>query len=179
MPLLPQKGGEDGSLEQTTVQQMKDILDGDGGGGNWSENLVKEYHTSKNKVGTRSLDEPPGIRFDPKEPWEVPLPVSDDDNDDGDEDDDKNPHPAVKAIKDHWKLFLGPIGYDDTGNEREYKLAWSDHLKNNFPEPPIDEKDTMPGMLSYDNKDEERRKNTTIVEKYRKRFKSPPKYTFP
>ena len=64
--------------------------------------------------------------------------------------------------------------------KKEYKLAWSNHLKNNLPEPPIDEKDTMPGMLSFDDTEEERRKKFNYRKKYPKRFTlNPPKYTFP
>ena len=177
LPLpMPQKmptiQEEDGSMEQitkNTLQKIKDIMNGDRDADSLNENLVREYHPSKDKTSTRSLDEPPGIRADPKAPWEVPLPESDDEKfDDDDEDGDKNLHPAAKAIKDHWKLFPGPLGYDDTEDEREYKLAWSNHLKNNLPEPPIDEKDTMPGMLSFDDTEEERRKKFNYRKKYPK-----------
>ena len=96
---------------------------------------MKEYHPFRDKVGTRSLNEPPDIRA---EPWDLPLPVSDDDDDDDGDDDaggvdddgdygDKNLHPAAKAIKERWKLFPGPLSYGDTEDEREYKLAWSDY----------------------------------------------------
>ena len=190
MPTIPEEDGAASTMEEVKkiVENMKKALDGDGDSGSSNANLVKEYHPSRDKVATRSVNEPPGIRA---EPWDLPLPESDDDDgdaggvDDGEdvkddgEDDDKNLHPAAKAIKEHWKLYPGPLSYGDTEDEREYKLAWSDHLRN-LPEPPIDEKDTMPGMLSYDDTDEERRKKHNYRKKYPKRFTlNPPKYTFP
>ena len=188
MPTIQEEDGAASSMEELVkknFKNMKNALDGAGDGGS-NENLVKEYHPFRDKVETRSLEEPPGIRA---EPWEVPLPVSDDDGDDDDGDDakfdavdqdgDKVLHPAAKAIKDHWKLYPGPLSYGDTTDEREYKLAWSDHLRN-LPEPPIDEKDTMPGMLTYDDTEEERQKKLNYRKKYPRRFTlNPPKYTFP
>ena len=188
MPTIQEEDGGVEELLKKTLKNMKNALDGAGDGSS-HENLVKEYHPSRDKVETRSLEEPPGIRA---EPWEVPLPVSDDDgdgdgDDDGDDakfdaddqDGDKVLHPAAKAIKDHWKLYPGPLSYGDTEDEREYKLAWSEHLRN-LPEPPIDEKDTMPGMLTYDDTEEERRKKHNYRKKYPRRFTlNPPKYTFP